>query len=876
MSKERWDEIMFFPPTIKFKGTYRPYQQRILDKASSFLGTKKIHIVAAPGSGKTTLGIELILRADAPCLILTPNITIREQWIQRFKQDFMPSFDAIERFISRDLKIKAPIICITYQALYSAYKKMTLPMDDNQIHDYTDFDLDNALKNYQIQTICLDECHHLRNEWWKALESVIKKLDNPITISLTATPPYDATDTEWKRYINLCGPIDEEIFVPELVNDHTLCYHQDYVYFNYPTEDEEKSLKKFYDNAQRTFQKYEHHPTLIKIIQENKFYKKYSSFRQKYYQNGAYYRALILFLHHNHIKIPLFVKLSCDIEPFSMKHLEILLQNILFEDESSYFDTSFLTSLKKELVALRLINKRTVHLINDERCDKILIESKSKLDSIVKIVHSEINNLNADLRMLILADYIKKETKSSINHLEKDISSIGIIPIFETLRRENIKNINLCLLTGSLILLPNDCLEKLKHELSSLIVFNAKEVNKTHYCEITFSSTCQKEMIQAITKLFEKGAFQIVIGTKSLLGEGWDAPCINSLILASYIGSYITSNQTRGRAIRSHHSSSKISNIWHLVTINPFDSENNADYDLMHKRFESFLGIDLQEYKIENGVNRVIEKSLPATINDITQHNDFILQEASNRNKTKEKWKYCLHHTQAVDQVKNELLFDKNYFQHTYSFYNTLIQILLTTFLFFNIYEMFYYLELQKFIPLLLYIIALIILGSYFVRLVLRFLRLITKKKKMYFIAEALLAALKDLFIVTSPSIEIKVEKQDHYLSCYLKNASTYEQNIFNESFLQLFAFPDSPRYLLCRPKGIFRKEYYVVPDVFKKNKEKALIFAKRMNQNFGLHTLYFTKSDNFKGIVLQARIIYLLRYKKLHHYQKRSLIIKK
>ena len=103
-----------------------------------------------------------------------------------------------------------------------------------------------------------------------------------------------------------------------------------------------------------------------------------------------------------------------------------------------------------------------------------------------------------------------------------------------------------------------------------------------------------------------------------------------------------------------------------------------------------------------------------------------------------------------------------------------------------------------------------------------------------------------------------------------------YEQNIFNESFLQLFAFPDSPRYLLCRPKGIFRKEYYVVPDVFKKNKEKALIFAKRMNQNFGLHTLYFTKSDNFKGIVLQARIIYLLRYKKLHHYQKRSLIIKK
>ena len=32
----------------------------------------------------------------------------------------------------------------------------------------------------------------------------------------------------------MCGEIDEEITVPELVKEETLCPHQDYVYFAFP------------------------------------------------------------------------------------------------------------------------------------------------------------------------------------------------------------------------------------------------------------------------------------------------------------------------------------------------------------------------------------------------------------------------------------------------------------------------------------------------------------------------------------------------------------------------------------------------------------------------------------------------------------------
>ncbi len=47
---------------LSFKGEWRAYQKRILEKSDSIMADGHIHLVAAPGSGKTTLGIEFIRR----------------------------------------------------------------------------------------------------------------------------------------------------------------------------------------------------------------------------------------------------------------------------------------------------------------------------------------------------------------------------------------------------------------------------------------------------------------------------------------------------------------------------------------------------------------------------------------------------------------------------------------------------------------------------------------------------------------------------------------------------------------------------------------------------------------------------------------------
>ena len=73
---------------VRFDGTFRDYQQRILDESDRYLRQGRLHIVAPPGSGKTILGLELIRRAGAAALVFSPTVAIAGQWIDRFTTHF--------------------------------------------------------------------------------------------------------------------------------------------------------------------------------------------------------------------------------------------------------------------------------------------------------------------------------------------------------------------------------------------------------------------------------------------------------------------------------------------------------------------------------------------------------------------------------------------------------------------------------------------------------------------------------------------------------------------------------------------------------------------------------------------------------------------
>ena len=283
---------------IRFSGTFRDYQARVLQNANRHLADRRIHIVAAPGSGKTILGLELIRGLGKPAVVLSPSVIIRQQWGERFEGSFLPEGENADGYVSFDLKTPALITSVTYQALHAAMNRLQLDDRDEETgesENFTGFDLIKTMKEAGVKTVCLDEAHHLRSEWQKALESFLKKLGSDITlIALTATPPYDSKANEWKRYHDLCGDIDEEIFVPDLVAQKTLCPHQDYVIFNYPTQEELQMINERRAKAVAQAQAELKSGIFAQAVQESGILFKWANFEEEIYARPEEFASLLM------------------------------------------------------------------------------------------------------------------------------------------------------------------------------------------------------------------------------------------------------------------------------------------------------------------------------------------------------------------------------------------------------------------------------------------------------------------------------------------------------------------------------------------------------------------------------------------------------
>lgn len=147
---------------VRFDGDFRPYQSEVLAHADEYLQDKKIHIVAAPGAGKTVLGLELIRRLGRPALILSPTVTIRSQWVQRFCERFLPENADRAAYVSEDICAPALIVSSTYQAMYSAMRGLKDTECDEltgktETTDYAGTDLKAILRRGGVGTVCLDE-----------------------------------------------------------------------------------------------------------------------------------------------------------------------------------------------------------------------------------------------------------------------------------------------------------------------------------------------------------------------------------------------------------------------------------------------------------------------------------------------------------------------------------------------------------------------------------------------------------------------------------------------------------------------------------------------------------------------------------------------
>lgn len=831
---------------IKFKYSFRDYQQEALEMLEKYIHDKKIHIVAAPGAGKTILALELMLRIGNKTLILAPTIAIKEQWIERLKKDFTNGDK--ENLISSDLENPSVVTVITYQYLYSLNRKKV--------------NLEKIIKQNNIKTIILDEAHHLRNVWQKTLKELTDKLNEVTTISLTATPPYD-DGSSFSNYMDLCGEIDAKITIPQLVKSNCLCPHQDYIYLNVPTEAQENEMIKFNISVKNFIDKLKLNKEFIKCLALNEYIINTEENTNDILKEFDFYISILSFLKEVKCPIPN-NKINKDIKIplFNKEFMQIILERYIFGKtikEKEIFKELF-DEIKKELRNLECIDEdNKINLKYNKKISDMLIKNAGKLDSISKIIDIEKQSLKEKLKLVVITDYIKDEYYEVES--EEELNEIGVMPIFRKLIANNI-NTNIAVLTGTLVIIPTHLKQDLYDIAKKEYNIERDSIRVTelgidfNYSKVDLESKYDRYLVNLITKLFKQTDISVLIGTVALIGEGWDAPFVNSLIMATIVSSYVTSNQVRGRTIRINKlDNKKVSNIWHLVCV---EKEKDGyilghDYEILAKRFFAFEGINIDENLIDTGVDRLNLKNFKYEKDQIEQINSKMISKAINRKWVDTTWKKALETYVPIctEKIPEEFIYrnktDKiaRKVEGTFSNLFQIGKYMLPTAICYAFAKNTSIPDLKAmgiiFMWFSLCLTATILGSKKSLNLSYSYEKFIKK------ICKAVYKSMKETGQLESKTkYFVKLSKKNIIYG--LKNASTYEQMIYLKSIKQAIKLDENSRYIIKSGNNTCS-----VPEMFAKNKKDATLFFNNFKA-LGKRLIY-TKTEVGKKVLLERKL---------------------
>jgi len=492
----------------------------------------------------------------------------------------------------------------------------------------------------------------------------------------------------------------------------------------------------------------------------------------------------------------------------------------------------------------------------------------------VQIARTESGALGDDLRMVVLTDYIRAADLPRSADDVRPMARLGVVPIFEQLRRSGLGGPGLAAISGSLVIIPEAAREQLER-LAADLGLAADQVRLSplnhdpSYLRLQMPEASRNLLVRLMTGLFREGGVRILVGTKSLLGEGWDAPSINTLVLASFVGSYMLSNQMRGRAIRTQPGNpTKAANIWHLVCVEPGTHESGPDLETLARRFTAFAGVALDLPVICSGMQRLDVGMPPYDGSAIAAINARMDAHALDRGGLRQAWDTALVAAER-QRIVQEVQTSPTVLPRGYVFGNTIRAL---------VYEG---LGIGGFVTaqmlrglqgidsgwagVLLYT-GLTFLGGAaialpkLIRAGLLAIRHGPVAGSMRQIGCAVADALCEANLVRSSREELKIITEGApggHVYCSLDGGTTRERTVFLDAMGELLDPVENPRYLIMRRSpwwGVDRTDYHAVPTALGRKRGDAEALLQAWRKHVGPATLVYTRDATGRAALLRAR----------------------
>lgn len=862
---------------LKFRHAWRPYQRRVLDAVDAHLTDSKLHVVAAPGAGKTTLGLEIVRRLGRPALVLSPTRVIRDQWLSRLG-DFLDGGDIDSlAWVSRQLDRPALLTSVTYQALHTRAREDAATEDDDAEaepgapDDDEIADLVDLLRRGSVQVLVLDEAHHLRAEWWRALDRLCEALPDLVLVSLTATPPYDVVGPEWTRYEQLCGPIDEEISVPELVKAGTLCPHQDFVWAVDVTPSERDRLREYDERVRAVCQELFDSPGFNGIVTSHPWLQAAPA-AADVLKEPRIAIALLTFLKARGVALPAALLALLDVRPDDVPApgrfwWQVLVSAVLFSPtfEHTADAREYVARLRRQLASYDLLRRRELALEKSRQIDRSLALSVGKIKACLDIHALEVATRGESLRQVILTDFIRDEVLWAES--ETVAPNLGAWPVFDALRTSSPIPEAIGLLTGRISLVPAIAADELLSAGRGLQGTSGPSV--PGYVAVAGPLN---ELTAAFTQLLVSGRLRVLVGTRALLGEGWDAPAVNSLVLASVAGSFMLTNQMRGRAIRIDRSTpDKVSSLWHLVAVDHGTTSGLNDLRHLRQRFQTFVGLSETGPAIESEFDRLgaaelaaVEQAPTSSGSSLRANNARMARRLKALPDIKRRWDEALvlgGAGRVLPTVTTAPVASVRAYHLRDTLQYLLLQITTTGLTIIGLFTA----HAEDWPALLVLgsigtLVASVYLLPKLVRAARILLRHLPVDGSVKQIAVALAEALSETGFLKTPARERSVMVTvgpDGDIRVALAGGTFYESSLFADCLAEMLGPIDNPRYLVVRSGKLFglaRDDYHAVPLLLGARKELAQAFHEAWLRHVGPSELIYTRDEAGRATLLRAR----------------------
>ena len=536
----------------------------------------------------------------------------------------------------------------------------------------------DALVTAGVATIVLDECHHLKAHWAIVVHYLVRRLKraglSPTLIGLTATEP-SGEDRSARRYRALLGDIDAEVPVPAVIRAGHLAPCRQLAWFTLPSPEETEFLAVAGEELHHRVGELLLSPDGIDYLLEVVAPPISSTAPGGGSGSGPLPRIAGADDHHvsatakppEEDELVRRIVAGFDADPLLAASAAALLRKT-----GSYRGTALSTRVVPLLPELDLLDLddelrllgRYAHdrlLAAPERrrdwestrellrgfglyltdsgiragrspVDTITAASRAKDTAVVDILRHELDSIGERLRAVVVTD----AAEHSAPHRALDVlgpasrpgPAGGAVRCMSTLLSDaDLRSLHPVLLTSSRLSLASgdtSLLDRLRRSTGLAL----PATDDGWMLSVTGQGVGSAGLVLAVSELVAAGKVRLVVGTRGLLGEGWDCPAVNTLIDLTAATTSASTQQLRGRTMRLDPGwVDKVAHNWSVTCLLPSHPRlrSNPDLNRLRRKAEhlwSLVRIDDPESapvsaSDESGGAPVVETGLDAMLSPV-------------------------------------------------------------------------------------------------------------------------------------------------------------------------------------------------------------------------------------------------------------------